>query len=118
MHTGKNAQDCVRVMIVDDNDQVRRGLTVFLDSFDDLHFVGEATSGKQAIELCDELEPDVILMDLVMPEMDGATAIRIIHHKRPDIQIIALTSFGAEDLLQAALQAGARKYVLKNVGID
>lgn len=108
----------IRVMIVDDHAVVRSGLGAFLLAFEDLELVGEAGSGAEALRLCPELRPDVVLMDLVMPEMDGATATRAIRKACPDIQVIALTSFPEEDLVQGALQAGAIGYLLKNVSAD
>jgi NarL family two-component system response regulator LiaR len=80
--------------------------------------VGEAANGREAVERCRELAPDVVLMDLVMPEMDGVTAIRAIHETRPQTAIIALSSFGEERLVRAALEAGARSYLLKNVSAE
>jgi NarL family two-component system response regulator LiaR len=108
----------IRVMIVDDHDMVRSGLSVFLEAFDDLELVGEVADGKEAIRLCAEVQPHVVLMDLVMPEMDGIAATRAIRQAYPNIQIIALTSFGSQDLVQGALQAGAVGYLLKNASID
>jgi NarL family two-component system response regulator LiaR len=108
----------IRVMIVDDHDMVRRGLTAFLRLESDLELVGEARHGREALELCEELQPDVILMDLVMPEMDGATATRPIRERCPDIQVIALTSFQEQALVEEALQAGAISYLLKNVSAN
>jgi NarL family two-component system response regulator LiaR len=108
----------IRVMLVDDHDMVRQGLAVFLQAFDDLQLVGEATNGSEALRLCAEHRPDVVLMDLVMPEMDGVAAIRAIRQSYPGIQIIALTSFKDEDLVEAALQAGAIGYLLKNISIN
>jgi NarL family two-component system response regulator LiaR len=108
----------IRVMIVDDHDMVRSGLSVFLDAFDDLELVGEAADGKEAIRLCAEVQPHVVLMDLVMPEMDGIAATRAIRQADPTVQIIALTSFNDQDLVQGALQAGAVGYLLKNASID
>jgi NarL family two-component system response regulator LiaR len=105
----------IRVLLVDDHAMLRRGLRFFLKGFDDLELVGEASSGQQAIDLCDEIEPDVVLMDMVMPDMDGAEATGLIRQKNPDIQVIALTSFQEEDLVQRALQSGAIGYLLKNV---
>ena len=105
----------VRVMIVDDHGMLRAGLRLFLAGADGLEFVGEASGGKQAIALCTQLQPDVILMDMVMPDMDGATATRIIREQFPRVQVLALTSFHEEDLVQKALQAGAIGYLLKNV---
>jgi two-component system, NarL family, response regulator LiaR len=108
----------IRVMIVDDHEMVRSGLSLFLGAFADLHLVGEAASGTEALRLCGEVRPDVVLMDLVMPEMDGVTATRAIRKAYPQVQIIALTSFGDQDLVRQALQAGAIGYLLKNVSID
>ena len=108
----------IRVMIVDDHDMVRSGLSVFLEAFDDLELVGEAVDGEEAIRLCAELQPHVVLMDLVMPEMDGVTATQAIRQAYPAVQIIALTSFNDQDLVQGALQAGAVGYLLKNASID
>jgi serine phosphatase RsbU (regulator of sigma subunit)/DNA-binding NarL/FixJ family response regulator len=105
----------IRVMLVDDHAMVRRGLAAFLLTFDDLELVGEASSGQEAVRLCEQLEPDVILMDLVMPEMDGAAATRAIRERYPQIQVLALTSFKEEDLVQTALDAGAIGYLLKNI---
>ncbi len=108
----------IRVIIVDDHDMIRSGLAVFLEAFDDLKLVGQAPDGREAIRLCDEIEPDVVLMDLVMPEMDGITAIRAIRQAHPEIRFIALTSFGEASRAQEALRAGAIGYLLKNASID
>lgn len=108
----------IRVMLVDDHAVVRSGLSAFLLVFDDLELVGEAGSGAEAIDRCAELQPDVILMDLVMPGMDGAATTRAIKDRWPHVQIIALTSFKEQDLVESALQAGAIGYLLKNVSAD
>jgi len=110
-----NVQKPIRVMIVDDHAVVRSGLSAFLMVYDDLDFVGEAASGEEAIRLCKNLHPDVVLMDLVMPGMDGAAATKVIREDCPDIQVIALTSFKEDDLVQRTLKAGAIGYLLKNV---
>lgn len=107
-----------RVLIVDDHVVVRSGLTAILLAFDDLELVGEAPGGHAAIELCATRQPDVVLMDLVMPEMDGATATRAIRRAHPHTQVIALTSFHEGELVTDALQAGAIGYLLKNVSAD
>jgi NarL family two-component system response regulator LiaR len=109
--------DLIRVMIVDDHDMVRRGLAAFLDIQTDLELVGEAKNGKAALHLCQHLQPDVVLMDLIMPEMDGVAAIQAIRQKWPHIQMIALTSFQEQELVQEALRAGAISYLLKNVSV-
>ena len=108
----------IRVVIVDDHNMVRSGLAVFLKTLDDLELVGEAGDGAEAVRLCAELQPDVVLMDLVMPGMDGITAIRAIRQTHPNIRIVALTSFTDQELVQGALQAGAIGYLLKNASID
>jgi NarL family two-component system response regulator LiaR len=105
-------------MLVDDHDMVRRGLAAFLNVKADLELVGEARDGLEALSFVEDCQPDVILMDLVMPKMDGATATRKILQKYPNIQIIALTSFQEQELIRDALQAGAIGYLLKNVSID
>jgi len=105
-------------MLVDDHTMVRRGLATFLKVFEDLQLAGEADSGEAAIQLCAEVLPDVILMDMVLPMMDGATATRIIRQQFPGVQVIALTSFKEGDLIKNALEAGAIGYLLKDVSVD
>ena len=108
----------IRVLLVDDHAVVRSGLAAFLLAHEDLELVGEAANGQEAIDFCSTHHPDVVLMDLVMPEMDGATATQAIRQEAPDTQVIALTSFKEGDLVQRALQAGAISYLLKNVSAD
>jgi NarL family two-component system response regulator LiaR len=108
----------IRVMLVDDHAMVRRGLATFLLVFDDLELAGEAGNGEQAIELCARLLPDVVLMDLAMPDVDGVTATRAIRRRFPTVQVIALTSFKEKELVQNALQAGAIGYLLKDVSAE
>jgi len=108
----------VRLMIVDDHTMVRRGLGTILKVFDDIQLVGEAESGEAAIQLCAEVLPDVILMDMSLPGMDGAMATRSIRKKFPQIQVIVLTSFKAGNLIKQALEAGAIGYLLKDVSAD
>ena len=105
----------IRVMLVDDHDMVRKGLAVFLKVQTDLELVGEARDGEEAVRVCEQSQPDVILMDLVMPRMDGAAATRVIKEKWPGVQVIALTSFQEKNRVQGVLQAGAISYLLKNV---
>ena len=105
----------IKVMIVDDHLMVRDGLKLFLSVYDDLQVVGEAKNGADALQLCSKLMPDVILMDMVMPEMDGPTTIRNIRKNGWPIQIIALTSFDDKDLVQTAVQAGAVGFLHKDV---
>lgn len=109
------ASQFIRVMLVDDHAMVRRGLATFLKIFDDLQLVGEAESGEAAIRLCAEVLPDVILMDMVLPGMDGAASTRLIRLRFPQVQVIALTSFKTGDLVRNALEAGAIGYLLKDV---
>jgi NarL family two-component system response regulator LiaR len=108
----------IRVMIVDDYTMVRRGLTTFIKAFDDLELAGEADSGETAIKLCGEVLPDVILMDMVLPGMDGASATHVIREQYPQVQVIALTSYKEGDLIKNALKAGAIGYLLKDVSAD
>ncbi len=108
----------IRVMLVDDHAVVRSGLAAFLLAYDVLELVGEAGSGQEALRMCFTAQPDVILMDLVMPGMDGAATTRAIRERCPHVQVIALTSFKEEELVQGALQAGAIGYLLKNVSAE
>jgi DNA-binding NarL/FixJ family response regulator len=108
-------QKRIRVLIVDDHPMVQDGLRLFIQMAQGLECVGLAQSGEEAIALCEQLRPDVILMDLVMPGMGGIEAIKAIRRGRPETQIIALTSFTAPELVQQALTAGAVGYLLKNV---
>lgn len=107
-----------RVLIVDDHGMVRRGLVAYLRNEPDLELVGEARNGQDAVDMCDQVQPDVVLMDLVMPELGGVAATRIIRKRWPETQVIALTSFREKDLVQEALQAGAISYLMKNVSGD
>jgi NarL family two-component system response regulator LiaR len=108
----------IRVMIVDDHTMVRRGLSTFLKVFDDLQLAGEAENGEEAIQICGEVLPDVILMDMILPAMDGAAATRVIKQKYPQTQVVALTSFKEGELIKNALEAGAIGYLLKDVSAD
>lgn len=107
-----------RVLVVDDHAVVRGGLRLFLLAFDDLELVGEANSGEKALTQCADLRPDVILMDLLMPGMGGVEAIRLIRQSYPQIQVVALTSFPEDELVQAALHAGAIGYLLKTISAN
>lgn len=108
-------QERIRVMLVDDHAVVRSGLATFLMACSDMELVGEAANGQQALLMCPQVKPNVVLMDLVMPGMDGATTTRLIREKCPEIQVIALTSFKEKDLVQGALRAGAIGYLLKDI---
>lgn len=108
----------IRVVLVDDHMMVRRGLAAFLKVYDDLQLAGEAESGEDAIRVCSEALPDVVLMDLVLPKMDGAAATRAIRKNFPHVQVLALTSFKEGELIKNALEAGAIGYLLKDVTAD
>ncbi len=108
----------IRVMLVDDHQMVRNGLATFLLVHDDLELVGEASDGEQAVARFGRAAPDVVLMDLKMPRMNGVDATRALLRQDPHVRIIALTSFKDESLVQDALDAGAIGYLLKDVDAD
>lgn len=112
------SKDPVTVLIVDDHEIVRRGIKAFLDTEPGIEVLGEAENGRQAATMADQLVPDVILMDLVMPEMDGIEAIRAIRSHQPSCQILVLTSFGSDDKIFPAVKAGALGYLLKDTSPD
>ena len=107
----------IRVMIVDDHLMVRRGMATFLGAAPDLELAGEAATGAEAVRVCDQIRPDVVLMDLKLPDLDGIAATRAIRQAHPDIQVIAVTSSHEDQLVSEALRAGAIGYLLKDVGI-
>lgn len=104
----------IQLLVVDDQGIVRKGICALLEQVDDIDVVGEAADGEEAVAQADKLHPDVILMDLVMPKMDGITAIQRILARQPQIRIMALTSFVAEDKVFPAIKAGAMGYLLKD----
>jgi DNA-binding NarL/FixJ family response regulator len=108
----------IRIMIADDHHVVRRGLAFFLKTQRDIEIIGEAGNGKEAVELARTLKPDLILMDLIMPEMDGIQATKIIKTEMPEIKIMMLTSFSDQDHVIPALEAGASGYQLKDIEPD
>lgn len=108
----------IRILIVDDHGMVRKGLMAYLGNRLGLKVVGEARDGQEALEMCKQVQPDVVLMDLEMPVMGGVAATRSIQRQWPHIQVIALTSFKKKELVQDALQAGAISYLMKNVSGD
>lgn len=108
----------IRVMIVDDHAVVRSGIEYSLLAVDDIELVGAVDSGEKALRLCEEVQPDVVLMDMLMPGMSGAAATRAIREHCPQARVIVLTSFQEGNLVQEALQAGAMSYLLKDVGMD
>jgi len=108
----------IRVMLVDDHTMVRWGLATFLTVFEDFKLVGEAENGRTAVQLCAEVLPDVVLMDMAMPDMDGVTATRLIRQQFPQVRVIALTSFKEGKLISDALEAGAIGYMLKDASAE
>jgi len=107
-----------RVLIVDDHAAVRQGIQMFLDTVPSIQIVGEAIDGQDAICKAESLQPDVILMDLVLPRLDGLSAITGIKRYSPNIKIIVLTIFGDEPRVRAAIEAGADGYLLKDADAD
>jgi DNA-binding NarL/FixJ family response regulator len=114
----RSVADVIRVLIVDDHTVVRSGLVTFFSLLDDIEVVGQASDGSQAVAAAAALHPDVVLMDLLMPAMDGVTAIARIKADQPDIEIVAMTSFIEEEKVTAALAAGATGYLLKDAEAD
>jgi DNA-binding NarL/FixJ family response regulator len=108
----------IRVLLVDDHGMVRRGLRGFLELLDDIEIVGEAENGQQGLEAARRLRPDVVLMDIVMPVLDGIEATAAIKAELPDVEIVALTSFVEEAKVNAALEAGASGFILKDAEAD
>jgi len=105
----------ISVLIVDNHDVVRQGLQTFLDLMDDIEVVGQATNGVEAVAQTDRLAPDIVLMDLMMPEMDGIEATRQIGSKNPSTKVIVLSSFSDDDKVFSAIRAGAKGYLLKDI---
>ena len=108
----------IRVLIVDDHPMVRHGINVLLGAYDDIEVVGEAENGREAVEMCEKHKPDIVLMDLMMPEVNGIEATRIIQKNWSDIKVVTLTSFIDKNLIADSLKAGAIGYVLKNISGD
>lgn len=108
----------IKVMIVDDHPVVRSGLATMLYAFNDFDLIGEAGSGPETLARCQEHTPDVILMDIVMPGMDGLETARAVLAQHPDVKVIMLTSFPEADLVEKALDSGASGYLVKNAPID
>ncbi len=118
MSASQAVSNPIRVMVVDDHAMIRKGLAAFLKIKADLELVGEASNGQQALCVCEQTRPDIVLMDLVMPEMDGVATTQAIRERWPEIRVIALTSFQKKELVQRALQAGAISYLMKDVSVD
>ena len=113
-----NAKEPIRVVIADDLALMRSGLRAFLMAYPDLNLVGEASDGEEALQLCELLDPDVLIMDLKMPVMDGIQATRLIHQRWPSIRVLALVNFREKALIQNALKAGATDYLPKDITAD
>jgi two-component system, NarL family, response regulator LiaR len=113
-----NTTEKIKVLIIDDHDIVRQGLIVLLENFDDFEIVADVSGGHAGVAACTQYQPDVVLLDMVMQDMDGVTTARLIRQSCPDAHIIALTSFTDEDTVQNVLKAGAISYLLKNVSVD
>ncbi len=112
------SSEIVRVLLIDDHAVVRRGLSAFLMTYEEIDVIGEAASGTEGIEMVKQSLPDVVLMDLVMPEMDGIEATRHIRQISPSTQVIVLTSYSEDERIFPAIKAGALSYLLKDVGPD
>jgi two-component system, NarL family, response regulator LiaR len=108
----------IKVFIIDDHEIVRQGLRVSLENFDDFEIVGDTGDARIGIELCIQYQPHVVLMDIMMPLMDGVTATRLLREKCPNTQVVALTSFASDDNVQKVFQAGALSYLMKNVSVE
>jgi two-component system, NarL family, response regulator LiaR len=110
--------DPIRVMVVDDHEMVRAGLALLVEATSDFELVGVAANGQEAVALCETVQPDVILMDLVMPVMNGVEATIHIRQRYPDIEIIAISYAADSELAHRVLQAGARACYFKDVSAD
>ncbi len=108
--------DPIRVLVADDHLIIRQGLRLIFETCDDIQLVGEAADGAEAVRLAGELQPDVVLMDLRMPGMDGLAAIERLHEAQPELAVVILTTFNEDELMLRGLQAGARGYLLKDTG--
>ncbi|MGZ3667009.1 MAG: response regulator [Ktedonobacterales bacterium] len=112
------ASSAIRVLHADDHMVVGNGIRFSLHTFPDIELIAQATSGEEALALCERLQPDVVLMDLIMPGMGGVAAIAALHARWPEMQVIALTTFQEASLVEEALRAGAIGYLLKDVAVD
>jgi NarL family two-component system response regulator LiaR len=118
MKEGQMPAPQIRVMVADDHDMFRSGMAILLEAFEDLTLAGMAADGHEVLELCGKIEPDVVLMDLNMPKMNGTVAIQTLRQRQPQVQVVALIGFGDEELVEAAMAAGAVGYVMKDAPID
>jgi NarL family two-component system response regulator LiaR len=113
-----NIDNKIKVLIIDDHDMVRKGLTILLETFDDFEVVADIDNGQMGVTLCRKYQPDVVLMDILMPGIDGIVTTRIIRENWPSMQVIALTSTADENIIHDVVQAGAISYIQKNGSID
>lgn len=110
--------DDIKVLVADDHDHLRNGLASFLDSCDGISVIGTASTGKEAVERCADLQPDVVLMDIHMPGMDGIAATRLIRADNPAIQVVILTNDFDDSQWDEAMSAGASRFLFKAVTVD
>lgn len=108
----------ISAVIVDSHELMRKGIISALKPYEDIVISGEASCGKQAIKVCSQIQPDVVIVDVKMPEMDGATVIRLIQYHHPSIQVVVLSDFSTPDLVHAAFEAGATSYIMKDVSSE
>jgi DNA-binding NarL/FixJ family response regulator len=108
----------IKVLLVDDNELLRRGLHAAIEAYDDIHVIGQGGTGKEAVQLCRELVPDVVLMDIKMPVMNGVDATRLIHQEFPSIGIVILTNDTHDGIEEAAREAGAKAFLTKDVTLE
>jgi two-component system, NarL family, response regulator LiaR len=113
-----NQPGVIRILLVDDHKNVRNALHAYLDTYDDLHVVGEASDGQEAIKLCHDIQPQVVLIDLNLSGMDGITTTQMIKKDCASTQVIILTNYGEADIQNAAVRAGAATYLSKDHVID
>lgn len=113
-----NQSSLIRIIVVDDHAVLREGIRYLCLAASDIKLVGEAANGKDALKLCDDLQPDVALIDLMMPDMDGIATIKAIRVQYPEIKILVLTSFNTDALIHQALEEGANGYILKNASTE
>jgi two-component system, NarL family, response regulator LiaR len=116
--TDKTRSEPITLLLVDDHNVVRIGLKAYFDSLPDLRVIGEAASGEEAVRLAEKIHPDVVLMDLIMPGMDGVEATRQVKKVSPSTQVIVLTSYHEDEHIFPAIRAGALSYILKDVDPD
>lgn len=115
--TGKSPAK-IKIVLVDDHIKIHRAISVAIEFWDDLELVGQASNGEEAIQLCADYQPDIVLMDVIMPGMDGIEATRAITQQFPQIKVLALSSFQDEDSVRAMMEAGAVGYLIKSSSID